>query len=197
MESQQYMLERGEAIQTRLNFLQSRKKRKEQLQAVLERTLRKQHEQDEKLNKLFLSSQGIDAQITTLQSELQVHQKSIVGMNSYNLQQRAMDLKSKKEMLTNATRLWKQIAEGYNRVDEKSQEIMRMRHHNDALKAQIAKLEPETAGLQRQCEELKYAYTLSKSQDVMQLRKDLQEGVSCSVCGATHHPYHNDTLLEQ
>ena len=117
LESQQYMLERGEAIQTRLNFLQSRKKRKEQLQAVLERTLRKQHEQDEKLNKLFLSSQGIDAQINTLQSELQVHQKSIVGMNSYNLQQRAMDLKSKKEMLTNATRLWKQIAEGYNRVD--------------------------------------------------------------------------------
>ncbi len=167
------------------------------MQAVLERTLRKQHEQDEKLNKLFLSSQGIDAQINTLQSELQVHQKSIVGMNSYNLQQRAMDLKSKKEMLTNATRLWKQIAEGYNRVDEKSQEIMRMRHHNDALKAQIAKLEPETAGLQRQCEELKYAYTLSKSQDVMQLRKDLQEGVSCSVCGATHHPYHSDTLLEQ
>ena len=105
-------------------------------------------------------------------------------MNSYNLQQRAMDLKSKKEMLTNATRLWKQIAEGYNRVDEKSQEIMRMRHHNDALKTQIAKLEPETAGLQRQCEELKYAYTLSKSQDVMQLRKDLQEGVSCSVSGA-------------
>ena len=41
LESQQYMLERGEAIQTRLNFLQSRKKRKEQLQAVLERTLRK------------------------------------------------------------------------------------------------------------------------------------------------------------
>ena len=31
----------------------------------------------------------------------------------------------------------------------------------------------------------------------MQLRKDLQEGVSCSVCGATHHPYHSDTLLEQ
>ena len=197
LESQQYMLEKWEAIQTRLNFLQSVKKRKEELQEALERTLRKQHEQDEKLNRLFLSSQGVGAQINTLQSELQVHLKSIVGMNSYDLQQRAMDLKSRKEMLTNAMRLWKQIAEGYSRVDEKSQEIMRMRLHNDALKTQIAKLEPETAGLQRQCEELKYAYTLSKSQDVMQLRKDLQEGVSCSVCGATHHPYHSDTLLEQ
>lgn len=197
LEAQQKMLEKGEVIQVRLSFLQSLGKRKEQLQNVLERMQKSQHEQDEKLNKLFLSSQETDAQIKTLQSELQVHRKSVVGMNSYNLQQRAMDLKSRKERLTNATELWKQIAEGYIRIDEKSQEIMRMRLHNETLKAQIAQLEPETAGLQRQCEELKYAYTLSKSQDVMQLREDLQEGVSCSVCGATHHPYHSDTLLEQ
>ena len=53
---------------------------------------------------------------------------------------------------------------------------MRMRHHNDALKTQIAKLEPETAGLQRQCEELKYAYTLSKSQDVNAAAKGFAGG---------------------
>lgn len=197
LESQQNMLEKGEVILVKLNFLQSQKKRKEQLQAILERTRKKQHEQDETMNRLFLSSQDINAQIKVLQSELQVHQKSIVGMSSYNLQQRTINLKSKKEMLENATRLWKQITEGYIRVDEKSQDIMRMKHHNDALKAQIEELEPETAGLQKQCEELQYAYTLSKSQDIIQLRKDLQEGVRCSVCGATHHSYHADTLLEQ
>ena len=197
LESQQHMLEKGEVIQSKLNFLQYQKKRKEQLLAVIERTRKQQQEQNEKLNRLFTTSQDIDAQIKSLKGELQVHQKSIVGMNSYSLQQRAMALKSKREMLENATRLWKQIADGYTRVDEKSQEIMRRGHHNEALKAQIAQLEPEVAGLQTQCEELKYAYTLSKSQDVMQLRKDLQEGVSCSVCGATHHPYHSDTLLEQ
>ena len=197
LESQQHTLEKGDVIQTKLNFLQYQKKRKEQLLAVIERTRKQQQEQNEKLNRLFTTSQDTDAQIKTLKGELQVHQKSIVGMNSYDLQQRAMDLKSKREMLENATRLWKQIADGYTRVDEKSQEIMRRGHRNEALKAQIAQLEPEVTGLQTQCEELKYAYTLSKSQDVMQLRKDLQEGVSCSVCGATHHPYHSDTLLEQ
>ena len=197
LESQQRMLEKGEVIQTKLNFLLYQKKRKEQLLSILERARKQQQEQNEKLNRLFITSQETDAQIKTLKGELQMHQKSIVGLNSYNLQQRAMDLKSKREMLYNATRLWKQIAEGYMRIDEKSQEIMRMRQHNEALKAQIAQTAPEVAGLQTQCEELKYAYTLSKSQDVMQLRKDLQEGVSCSVCGATHHPYHSDTLLEQ
>ena len=195
--SQQRMLEVGDVILTKLAFLQSLKKRKEQVQAALERTLKQQHEQDEKLNRLFAASQDTEAQINSLQSELQVHLKSILGMNSYSLQQRAMDLKSRREMLTHAAQLWKQIAEGYARVDEKSQEIMRMKHHNDALKAEITQTETETKGLLTQCEELKYAYTLSKSQDIMQLRKDLQEGVSCSVCGATHHPYHSDTLLEQ
>ncbi len=197
METMQGMLERGEAVLACLKFLQQRKDHKEQLQAELDIMLRRQNEQDEKLSKLFVDAQNVDAQIKTLQGELQVHQKNVVGMNSYNLQQRAMTLKSKREMLTSAIRLWKQIAEGYGRVDEKSQEIMRMRLHNNTLKAQMARLKPETAGLRRQCEELNYAYTLSKSQDVMQLRKDLQEGVSCSVCGATHHPYHSFTLPEQ
>ena len=76
MESQQRMLEKGDVIQVRLGFLQMLKKHREQLQADLERMQRKQHEQDEKLNKLFLTSQEADAQINTLQGELQVHQKS-------------------------------------------------------------------------------------------------------------------------
>ncbi len=197
LESQKRMLVRGEDIQTRLGFLLSLKTRGEQLTTMLERAQKKQHEQDERMNKLFLALQDINAQINALQGELQIHQKSIIGTDSYKLQQRAMDLKSKKEMLTSALLLWKEISERFALVDEKSQEIMRMKHHNDALKIQIAKLEPETIGLQKQYEELKYAYTLTKSQDVMQLRKDLQEGVNCSVCGAIHHPYHSDTLLEQ
>ncbi len=195
--SQQKMLEKGEMLQVKLDFLQTFESRKKDLQYDLERTLKKQHEQDEKLNKLFSMSQDIDAEIKTLQSELQVHRKSILGMNSYNLQQRAMDLKSNKEQLVNASSLWKQIAEGYALVDEKGQEIVRMRHHNEALKSRINALETEVNGLQTHCNELEYAYTLSKSQDVMQLRKDLREGTNCSVCGATHHPYHSDTLLEQ
>lgn len=195
--SQQEMLEKGEVIQTKLDFLYSLENRRADLKSSMERILKKQHEQDEKLNKLFSISQETEADIKTLQSELQVHRKSILGMNSYNLQQRAMDLKSNKEQLRNASLLWKQISEGYALIDEKSQEITRMRHHNEALKNRIATLETEVAGLHTQCEELKYAYTLSKSQDVMQLRRDLQEGTNCSVCGATHHPYHSDTLLEQ
>lgn len=193
----QIMLENGEIIQIRLDYLQALTERKEKVRQELERMLNSQQEENEKQNKLSLLTQNIDAQIKAFQAELQVHIKSIVGLNSYNLQQRAIDLKSKREALLNAALLWRQITEGYARTDAKSQELMRMSRHNDMLKAQIAELDPEVKGLQKHCEEINYAYILSKSRDVMQLRKDLQEGVNCSVCGATHHPYHSDTLLEQ
>lgn len=197
MDSMQKMIEKGDVIITKLKFLSVQKNRKEQLRLSLEEAIRKQTEQNNKLNKLFTESKDIDAQINALQSELQVHLKSIVGMNSYMLQQRAMTLKSRKDQLTSAARLWKQITQGYQLIDEKNQEIVRMQLHTEHLKHEISPLETEVAGLQKQCEELKYAYTLSKSQDVMQLRKDLREGTNCCVCGATHHPYHSDTLLEQ
>lgn len=108
-----------------------------------------------------------------------------------------MTLKSKMEQLYNANQLWEQISKGYILIDEKSLEITRMQMHNETLQTDISKLEIEVSAMRKQCEELKYAYTLSKSQDVMQLRKDLQEGSNCCVCGATHHPYHSDTILEQ
>lgn len=197
MNSLQKMIESGETILAKLKFLFSLKKRKEELQQQLETSLKKQNEENEKLNKLFMASKDADAHIKTLQSELQVHQKSIVGMNSYTLQQRAMTLKSKMEQLYNANQLWEQISKGYILIDEKSLEITRMQMHNETLQTDISKLEIEVSAMRKQCEELKYAYTLSKSQDVMQLRKDLQEGSNCCVCGATHHPYHSDTILEQ
>lgn len=197
MDSMQKMIEKGDVIMTKLKFLYAQKNRKEQLRILLEEAIKKQTDQNNKLNKLFTTSKEIDAQINALQSELQVHLKSIVGMNSYMLQQRAMTLKSRKDQLTSAARLWKQITQGYQLIDEKNQKIVRMQLHTENLKYEITPLATEVSGLQKQCEELKYAYTLSKSQDVMQLRKDLREGTNCCVCGATHHPYHSDTLLEQ
>lgn len=193
----QRMTEKGDVLLAKLQFLQNQNNRKEQLKILLEDAIKKQTEQNEKLNKLFVKSQEIDAQINTLQSELAVHQKSIVGMNSYMLQQRAMTLKSQKEQLTNAERLWKQITKTFLLIEDKKQEVTRIQLHIENLKSNIKQLQPEVSGLEKQNEELKYAYTLSKSQDVMQMRKDLREGVNCSVCGATHHPYHADSFIEQ
>lgn len=197
LEIHQRMLEKGEVVQFRLDALLDAKNKRERLQTLLERSIRRQNEQNEALNRLFLKHQELDSQIRTLQNELHVHRQSNFGQDSYSLQKRAMELKGRRQQLLSALSLWHSISEGYAYLDEKSQQITRMRLHAEHEANNIDQLETEIKKLRSVCEEKKYAYTLSKSQNVIQLRSDLREGTSCSVCGATHHPYHSDTMLEQ
>ncbi len=197
MEAHRFMLDHSEMIQSKLDVLLDIHQQRTQLQLNLDRNRKKQNEQNELLNRLFQQHQELDLQIHTLQSELQVHRQSNHGLDNYSLQERAMLLKDKRQRLQSASLLWKRISAGYDAINEKEQSIIRLQLHTDHQATTILQLEREIGVLRPQCEELKYAYTLSKSQNVIQLRSDLREGRNCSVCGATHHPFHSDTMLEQ
>ena len=108
-----------------------------------------------------------------------------------------MQLKSLKQMLISAQSLWHQISVGYNSIEEKTRTLNELRLHIDQTERNIKEMELEVGKLSRLCHEKEHTYLLSKGQNIIQLRADLKEGVSCSVCGATHHPYHSDTMLEQ
>lgn len=197
MEAHRFMLDHSEMIQSKLDVLLDIHQQRAQLQLNLDRNRKKQNEQNELLNRLFQQHQELDLQIHSLQSELQVHRQSNHGLDNYSLQERAMLLKDKRQRLQSASLLWKRISAGYDAINEKEQSIIRLQLHTDHQATTIQQLEREIGVLRPQCEELKYAYTLSKSQNVIQLRSDLREGQNCSVCGATHHPFHSDTMLEQ
>ena len=108
-----------------------------------------------------------------------------------------MLLKGRRQMLLSAQSLWNRIQSGYMLIEEKTQTVTRLRLNLDNLELQIRNLEETVVPMRQLCHEKEYTLTLSKSQNVIQLRGDLKEGVSCTVCGATHHPYHSDTMLEQ
>lgn len=191
------MLKRGEEIQVKLDNLYLLQLQKDEVQAELDITEKKQNEQNELLNRLFTENLNLDAQISRFQNELHIHQNSNHGQDSGKLQERTMMLKGKIQMLQTAQTLWDHISQGYQYISEKKLEISRLRIHSETIRQNISQLSAEVKHLKIKTEELNYAYTLSKSQNVILLRSDLREGINCTVCGATHHPYHSDTMLEQ
>lgn len=193
----QRMTEQGALVIAYLNRLQELKKETERTENSRKECERRQRNGDDMLSRVFAEYQQIEGKIKTIRDELHVHRQNILGQDSYRLQERAMNLKRRRQMLKSAQALWRRISTLYNLIEDKLQEINRLRLHLEHTSESASQMETQLGILRRSSKEKEYTFTLSKSQNVIQLRSDLKEGVSCTVCGATHHPYHSDTMLEQ
>ena len=197
MEMYEQMLEHGEAVLLQLDKLTETKDKISQTNALTESSIKNENEENEQLSRVFGQYQNIDSQMNSLSEEMQVHRVSIHGQDSYSLQERAMGLKSQYQMLLSAQSLWSRISTGYNMIETLTNKLNELRLHIEQTEHNENALEMEVNRLRSLCHEKEYTYMLSKSQNIIQLRGDLKEGVNCSVCGATHHPYHSDTILDQ
>jgi DNA repair exonuclease SbcCD ATPase subunit len=197
MEMHEKMIRHAERILLQLDYLQDIEEQQQKTKNLQADVLQKQNEENKLLERVFSKYQEVISEIETLDGELQTHKASIRGQESYKLQERAMQLKSKKQMLISAQSLWHQISVGYNIIEEKTKTLNELRLHIDNTERNIREMETEVGKLSRICHEKEQTYLLSKGQNIIQLRADLKEGISCSVCGATHHPYHSDTMLDQ
>ncbi|MBO7068627.1 MAG: hypothetical protein J6W52_08120 [Bacteroidaceae bacterium] len=197
MEMHEQMILHAEKILLLLDNLQEIEEQQQKTKNLQADTLQKQDEENKLLERVFSKYQEVTSEIETLESELQTHRANILGLDSYKLQERAMQLKSLKQMLVSAQSLWHQISVGYNSIEEKVKTLNELRLHIENTERNIREMETEVGKLSRLCHEKEHTYLLSKGQNIIQLRSDLKEGISCSVCGATHHPYHSDTMLDQ
>lgn len=189
--------EHSELILERLSQLARLETESENSNANQRDCQRRQTEENEMLGRVYAEYQHLQQDMEALTSELAGHRQQNHGIDSYNLQERAIQKQLRHEMLLNAQSLWARIAKGYEMIETYMQSINAMRLNQDNLSGKIDALEKELVILRNTCKEKEYTFTLSKSQNVIQLRSDLKEGTSCTVCGATHHPYHSDTMLEQ
>jgi DNA repair exonuclease SbcCD ATPase subunit len=197
MEIHEKTILHAEKILLLLDNLQEIEEQQQRTKNLQAETIQKQDEENILLGRVFSKYQDVTSDIETLESELQTHKSNILGQDSYKLQERAMQLKSLKQMLISAQSLWHQISVGYQSIEEKTRTLNELRLHIENTERNIKEMEFEVGKLSRLCHEKEHTYLLSKGQNIIQLRADLKEGVSCSVCGATHHPYHSDTMLEQ
>lgn len=193
----QRMAQHGELILERLMRFAEADAEQQKAQRTLTECRKKQSEADDMLGGIYTDYQQILQDIQALQDELSVHRDNIHGLDSYRLQERSMKLRLRKNMLINAKSLWNKIAQGYVMIEESMQRINALRLKLEPMPERIRSLSNEVAILRHTTHEKEYTLIVGKSQNVIQLRNDLQEGVSCTVCGARHHPYHSDTMLEQ
>ncbi|MBQ1970803.1 MAG: hypothetical protein II221_06370, partial [Paludibacteraceae bacterium] len=197
IEMHESMIGHAESILVQLDLLSELKSNLTSYANRQKERTKKQNELNEQLGRTFTHYQDVEAKMQTYNDELQIHRQEIKGLDSYQLQERAMQLKSRRQMLLSAMSLWNRICTGYTVIEEKRQQLNSLRLKIEHATTNLKGLETEINKLSRMCHEKEYTYLLSKGQDIIQLRADLKEGAGCPVCGATHHPYHSDTMLEQ
>lgn len=197
LEAHRTMILRSDAVKIMLDELLGVEQQRELLAQELSQASHQQEERDEQLRRLFAEHQNMNAAIQRKHDELNGHRTSIKGQDSYKLQSRALELRSRLLMLKTASTLWHSIATDYDLMEQKDMEITRLRLHTEHLNRSLDKLDKEIQQSVQQLEHKEYHLTLSKSQDVIELRGDLQEGTPCTVCGATHHPWEGETIVEQ
>ncbi len=197
MQSHEGMLERAELVLLRLQRLEELAEHQERTVQQYERNTQEQIQVGEELSRIISQHDSLDQQIQSQQDEILIHRTNINGMQSYEVQERVVSLKSRLLLLNAAQSLWRRIATGYAAIEEKTQLInsLRLEIEHD-LKAE-QELGVAVKTLRRIVSDKENTLNMSKSQSLISLRADLKEGTACSVCGATHHPYHSETMQDQ
>ncbi len=197
LENHKQMLVRSEAILIMLDNFMVVSDQRDAIYRRLNQAISEQNERDEQLSRLFKEYQKLQDKLKSKEEEVEGHRNSIKGHDSYALQRRALELRSRKLMLETALSLWKSIATGFDLIEHKEEALTQLRLHAEHLQHDIDSLEADIRAINKQLEQKQYFLTLSKSQNVIELRSDLVEGTPCTVCGASHHPWQGESITEQ
>ena len=134
--------------------------------------------------------------LASLKSELLVHRQHNKGRNGSQLQQKTTEIHNRLLSLRHAQLLWQRISSGYDEIEELKATIARSASSLEQTRKNLVQAQSVAETCRNVFNHLNEAYMLSNSENIRRLRKNLKEGTSCPVCGATHHPYHTETERE-
>lgn len=196
LSAHRYMFEKFDLIKDKLSALTTETQHKEDTSKKLNQLQERQKELRTQSEKAEQQQHNLEARINTLKSELQIHRSTIQGMDSAKLQKAAAENRNRLTALQHALTLWQHISEGYANIADKIAAEKREETAIAQQKEEARKMEIALQSISETFEHINTTYTISQTQDIVKLRKQLKEGTACPVCGATHHPYHSETERE-
>lgn len=190
------MFEKFDLVKDKLSMLTSETQRNadsHKKRVLLNRRKEELRLQSEKAEQ---EQQQNEAKLSSLKSELLVHQQTNRGHDSAKLQEAAAQGRPRLQALQRAATLWQHISEGYAAISDKQAGLRRKGAELARMQLEVQKMEAATSAAEEAFSRIHTAFTLSQSENIVRLRKQLKEGTACPVCGATHHPYHTETERE-
>lgn len=197
MEIHRRLMEQSDEVLVRLHYLAEDYRYIQDLKRQKDETAKKQNMENTLLERAYSDYQKVALEIETINNELYTHHNQTSGLDRLELENHFQELKNRHHLLSSALVLWKRICNDFQLYDKRLRKHNEHRLQIEQLERIIQELSAEAARLTRLSNEKEHTYMLSKNQNIIQLRFGLQEGSACSVCGAIHHPYHSDTMLEQ
>lgn len=190
------MFEKFDLIKDKLSALNAETRRNEESHKKFAQLKKRQTELAATCERLEKRQYDDEAQMAALKSELLIHKQTNRGTDSVQLQNRYADSRNRLLALERAEALWQRISAGYEYIEEKQAELNRLAVEQEQTRKDVENTSREADVLEETHKRLNVALTLSHSENIVQLRKQLKEGTACPVCGATHHPYHTETERE-
>ena len=187
------MYEKFDLIKDKLSLLYSESMRNAESHKKQAELQRRRQDLKERIEKAEKNRHENEGRLNALKSELLIHRQSNSGRDSAQLQQRAASGKNKLDALKRAAVIWKHISEGYAALDEKQALCKREENELTRHLQRRDRLTLELKAGEEAFSHISTAYTLSSSENIVRLRRQLKEGTACPVCGGTHHPYHTET----
>lgn len=190
------MFDRFDLVKDKLSALFTETRRNEESHKKFAALQKRQNELSLSIEEAEKKGHDDQARYSALRGELLIHQNLNHGYDSTHLQERFSTARNRLVVLERARALWSRISAGYEELEEKRAEIMRIGASREQMRKDMERLAVEVEVLDEAYRRRSVEFTLGQSENIKQLRQRLKEGTACPVCGATHHPYHTETERE-